>query len=371
MAFDSVDALQKALADEVFHYATDKKKAAGRALGTLVEIVAFHTLLAWNLRDHVVIERRIPEFANPNILHNVEFSLHPVRRRQSFYAAGMSQPITAAKIRKAFPALKIDTKKSTQLLSKDGVKRNAAILGEGDSEVMVANIDIAETAAPRLTICDLGTQPFAMVECKRVGVEEGQKKGPQTIEKAKQGAYVANTVSSLQRIRLRSGGYQGLLEREDGSFVSGPYDEMRRRIIDGSSNENQEGFMLTVGVVSNHGNWFTSNSHNKELRVLAQSYDWLLFLTDAGLAQFIEDVLLNPTSELMPARQAFLQSYPAKPGANRFTKVRMAADADRALRGYFQAYASEVETWYNVISPNGASLTMLRDDLRKLAGTDS
>ncbi len=44
-----------------------------------------------------------------------------------------------------------------------------------------------------------------MFECKRVGVEEGMKKGPQTIEKAKQGAYVAKSVSNLQRVRLNDG----------------------------------------------------------------------------------------------------------------------------------------------------------------------
>ena len=79
MTFESVDTLQKTLADTVFNYAADSKKAAGRALGTLVEIVTFYTLLAWNLRDHIVIERSVPEFANPEIIHNVEFSLHPVR----------------------------------------------------------------------------------------------------------------------------------------------------------------------------------------------------------------------------------------------------------------------------------------------------
>ncbi len=36
MAYQSVDKLQKILTDEVFHYAQDKKKAVGRALGTLV-----------------------------------------------------------------------------------------------------------------------------------------------------------------------------------------------------------------------------------------------------------------------------------------------------------------------------------------------
>ena len=38
MAYESVDKLQKVLADEVFKHTKDPKKASGRALGTLVEI---------------------------------------------------------------------------------------------------------------------------------------------------------------------------------------------------------------------------------------------------------------------------------------------------------------------------------------------
>jgi hypothetical protein len=45
MAYESVDQLQKVLAVKVFHYAKDAKKAAGRALGTLVEIITFYLLL--------------------------------------------------------------------------------------------------------------------------------------------------------------------------------------------------------------------------------------------------------------------------------------------------------------------------------------
>ncbi len=37
------------------------------------------------------------------------------------------------------------------------------------------------------------------------------KKGPQTIEKAKQGAYVAKSVSNLQRVRLNDGSQGGVL----------------------------------------------------------------------------------------------------------------------------------------------------------------
>ena len=196
------------------------------------------------------------------------------------------------------------------------------------------------------------------------------KKGPQTIEKAKQGAYVARSVSSLQKVRLRNGQFQGVMEQPDGSFRTGLYDKVLRTVIDSSSVVEFAGFILTVGVVSNHGNWFTSDNHNKELRVLAQSYDWLLFLTDAGLSQFIDRLLLNPTPELAPARKAFLASYPRSSGANRFTKVRMAVDADEALRSYFTAHETEVETWFNIISPCDGTIENLQTDLRKLAAKD-
>ena len=70
----------------------------------------------------------------------------------------------------------------------------------------------------------------------------------------------------------------------------------------------------TLGVGSNRGNWFTAEDHNKELRVLAQSYDWLPFLSDKGLAEFINELLLHPTPLLKPAKDAFLASYPTGKG---------------------------------------------------------
>ena len=87
MPYASVDRLQNMLAQEVFGYAKDKKKASGRALGTLVEIVTFYTLCSWELRDSIAIERGVPEFAHPEIAHNVDFAspdtLHPCRRNQT------------------------------------------------------------------------------------------------------------------------------------------------------------------------------------------------------------------------------------------------------------------------------------------------
>ena len=126
-------------------------------------------------------------------------------------------------------------------------------------------------------------------------------------------------------------------------------------------------FILTVGIVSNHGNWFTSDDHNKELKVLAQSYDWLLFLTDTGLSGFVESLLVKPAKRYQPIREAFVQSYSGKKGGNRFTKVKIALSADLALQNYFSSNLRKVESWFNVISPSGHSVTELKRELKLLA----
>ena len=338
-------------------------------MGTLVEIITFYALNLWGFRDHIVIERSVPEFANTDILHNVEFSLHPIQTQHEVEIVSLSLPLTPAKIKHHLSFLKGTAIKSTQVLSRDAVKRNATVLVENKTGPVIANIDTLNASSCSLTVCELSTSPFAIFECKRVGVEEGMKKGPQTIEKAKQGAYVARSVSSLQKVRLRDGRFQGVIEQPDGIFLTGLYSEVLRQVIDASSVVEFAGFILTVGVVSNHGNWFTSDNHNKELRVLAQSYDWLLFLTDVGLSQFIESLLLNPTPELAPVQEAFLASYPRSSGAktNRFTKVCMDVDADEALRSYFTKHEPKVKTWFNIISPRDGTIEDLQADLRKLA----
>lgn len=366
LEFRAVDTLQRILADRVFQYAADRKKAAGRALGTLVEIVTYYTLCTWGFRDHIVIERSVPEFANPEILHNVEFSLHPIRTRHEVEVAPLSLPLTAAKVKHHLRFLADAPVKSTQILRKDGVKRNAAVLLENQVGPIVANLNALEASRCRLGVCQLVAAPFAILECKRVGVEEGMRKGPQTIEKAKQGAYVARSVSALQKVRLRNGKFHGIIERPDGSLRAGAYDEVLREAIEGPAVVELAGIILTVGVVSNHGNWFTSGDHNKELRVLAQSYDWLLFLTDGGLSQFIDGLLLDPEPKLAAARDAFLQSYSGHSKGTRFTKVSMGVDADRSLQRYFSDHRQEIDTWFNVISPGGGTVGTLRKDLWRL-----
>jgi hypothetical protein len=125
-------------------------------------------------------------------------------------------------------------------------------------------------------------------------------------------------------------------------------------------------FILTIGVVSNHGNWFTAEDHNKELKVLAQSYDWLLFLTDKGLSEFVTQLLLDPTPELAAARNAFLQSYDGSSSGNRFTKVKIDVNADLVLRSYFEEHEKTIESWFNIITPKKKSLSVLQDELRTL-----
>lgn len=371
MAYPSVDKLQNTLAAEVFGYAADKKKASGRALGTLIEIVTFYTLCAWGLRDATAIERPTPEFANPEITHNVEFSVHPIVGNKSVTVKPLDLPLTSKKLLKLGGELPDGTSvRDEQVLSRTGVMRNSAVVAEHAGGFTTAHIHAAKADSCTVALTDLLEAPFAIFECKRVGVEEGMRKGPQTIEKAKQGAYVARSVSSLQKFRLQSGKVQGVLDVGGGKLRTGDYDALLRQVIDGHDADALRHFILTVGVVSNHGNWFTAENQNKELRVLAHSYDWLLFLTDAGLAQFIEKLLRNPVAELKPAKDAFLASYKADKTGNSFTKVKIDAKADQALKRYFELHDKEVESWFNVIAPRGGTPKQLRADLVKLAAKD-
>lgn len=372
MPYESVDALQRALTRDVFHYAQDSKKAAGRALGTLVEIITFYLIKSWGYEKHTAIERRLPEYANPDITHNVEFSLHPSEEIETVKVDKSKLPLTPKKILKLLSSPDWDSEdaKSTQLLSSVEILRNACTLHEDDSRVIVAYLGKATQTAYRLSVHRLTPHPFAVVECKRVGVEEGVKKGPQTIEKAKQGAYVARTLSSLQKIRMNDGSTYGVLHLDSGELRCEPYAEFLQSVVDSDDASLLRDFILTIGVVSNHGNWFTSNDHNKELKVLAQSYDWLLFLTDAGLSAFVESLLVKPAKKYQPIRDAFIQSYSGKKGVNRFTKVKIALAADLALQEYFKKNRSKIESWFNVISPADRSVADLKRELAQLSGKD-
>jgi len=268
MSYPSVDQLQKVLSDSVFHYAKDKKKAAGRALGTLVEVITFYMLKAWNFNEYLAIERPLYEYSNAEITHNVEYSLHPSLIVSDLEFTDRDLPITESKICQALNTKGIGVssigRKSNQLLSSRMILRNSCTICEENGSFLVAFLKEVSGDKIKVLIHRLLFQPFAILECKRVGIEEGMRKGPQTIEKAKQGAYVARSVSALQKIRLADGTIGGVFALHTGQLLCKPYGKYLQEIIASSESELLRRFILTIGVVSNHGNWFTSDNHNKE-----------------------------------------------------------------------------------------------------------
>jgi hypothetical protein len=59
-----------------------------------------------------------------------------------------------------------------------------------------------------------------------------------------------------------------LIFRGSQTIYTKPYVDLIKEIVASNDPALLADFVLTVGVVSNHGNWFTSNNHNKELKVL-------------------------------------------------------------------------------------------------------
>ena len=373
MPYLSVDALQAMLTKDVFHYAKDSKKAAGRALGTLVEVITFYLLHSWGLRDSLAIEKPLAEFANPDITHNVEYSLHPVLQKWDLDFSVKRLPINSVKIRaELWHKEKRQKGRDVErvLYATNDIVRNCCTIWENEMGLYVAHLENREDLSCKIVVNYLHNHPYAVFECKRVGIEEGMKKGPQTIEKAKQGAYVARTVSALQKIRFQNGQMGGVLEKQDGSLEHGLYADLLREAVASSDLDVLQGFILTVGVASNHGNWFTADKQNKEMRVLAQSYDWLLFLTDEGLSSFVHELLLEPVPELQAAKNAFLASYKGDKSGNRFTKITMDVEADAVLKDYFKNHQAQIAAWFNVIAPSGRSLDLLREELEILRDKD-
>ena len=369
MAFESIDKLQNALGEKVFHYTQDKKKAAGRALGTIVEIISYYILKTWGFNNSISIERGLVEYGNSDISHNVEYSLHPIIKKYEIKIAKDGNSITANKILKELESkidiLKFD-KKNNNILDKHNVLRNACTIGESNDSFLLTSFKNIGEKEYELLVFEQLKKPYAMFECKRVGVEEGNKKGPQTIEKAKQGAYVARTTSSLQKIRTDTGEKYGIIYKSNNQPYIKPYVELMEEIIYSKDTELLKKFILSVGVVSNHGNWFTAENHNKELKVLAQSYDWLIFLNDNGLVQFIDELLLNPTYKYIKVQEAFIRSYTANKKRNVFTKVKMDFEADAVLLKYFSDKINEIEDWFNIIAPEQKTIMELKNKLIEL-----
>jgi len=369
MPYDSGDKLQNALAEQVFHYTQDKKKAAGRALGTMIEIITYYLLKTWGFNNSTSIEKGLVEYGNVVISHNVEYSLHPIINEYEISILNDGNSITSTKILKELGknvSITEFEKKTNNLIDKHKVLRNACMIAESNDTFLLASFKSFGETEHKLLIFEQLQKPYAMFECKRVGVEEGTLKGPQTIEKAKQGAYVARASSSLQKIRTDNGEKYGIIYRSNNEPYIKPYTELMEEIIYSNDSDLLKKFILTVGVVSNHGNWFTAENQNKELKVLAQSYDWLIFLTDLGLAQFIDELILNPSIEFKCVQDAFKNSYTSDKKRNVFTKVKMDFDSDNALLKYFADNQRKIESWFNIITPDSKTINDLKREINEL-----
>lgn len=356
MSYPSIDILQKSLALNIFNNKKDAKKAAGRALGTIVEIITYYLLREWGFINNIDIETRLPEFGNPDITHNVEFTLHRILMTEEHE---LIKPLSFTKARKIFN-FNSQEKKFGNVIDSYNVIKNSAVIGRKENRIGICNIE-----NNKVVFSQILEQPAAMFECKRVGVEEGMKKGPQTIEKAKQGAYVALKSSSLQKVRDESGNVYGVYFKDDKLHIE-KYEDALNLCLDSNALDH---FILSFGIISNHGNWFTSQDMNKELKVLAQSYDRLLFLTDQGLYSFIDKTILNPEKEYLPIKKAFIESYSEGKKINTFTKTKISLEAHNAMTNFFHNNIKAIEGWFNIISPSNITMDEIKSQLHTLLNT--
>lgn len=362
MAYKSIDEVQNYFAKSIFNRTNDAKKASGRALGTFIELITYYLLKTWNFHNNMSIETRLPEYGHPDLTHNVEFTLHKVLEQQKLDINPETGLSTSDIIKKLGLSnnpnfRKVSSQKIVNI--KENCIKNCTVIGLDKDCNYIAQADMLTN---KYVCSKLKNQAYAMFECKRVG-KEGTSKGPQTIEKAKQGAYVAIKVSGLQRITTENGEIKGFIEGK----VAKDYYQCIDDIVSGKLS--LPSFVLTVGVVSNHGNWFTAENQNKELKVLNNSYDWLLFLTDEGLTAFIQDML-----EIPACRKAFEYSYSSsedgKKNPNIFTKSIVSVEADKALTQYFRKNIKKIEKWFNILTPRYKSLDELKEQLVKLGKRD-
>jgi hypothetical protein len=186
MAYESVDILQNALGEQVFHYTQDKKKAAGRALGTMVEIITYYLLKTWGFNNSTSIERGLVEYGNEDISHNVEYSLHPIINDFIVKLPNDGNSLTANKILKEL-GKQIDiarfTKKNNNLIDKHNILRNACTIAESENTFLLTSFKSINSHEFELFVFEQMYKPYAMFECKRVGVEEGITKVPKQLKR--------------------------------------------------------------------------------------------------------------------------------------------------------------------------------------------
>ena len=373
MAFESVDKLQKVLATDVFNHTKDPKKAAGRALGTLVEIITYYLLKTWGLNNQISIERGLEEYGNPNISHNVEYSLHPIIQSTTLTIERTDKAITSNKILKALVTAEYNldgfTEKSNQLLNK-GILRNACTIATSEDKYLLCSIKNITPEQIELHVYEQSRKPYAMFECKRVVVEEGMIKGL-VLEMA----YDALVVSNIQKIINEKGEQQGIAFKKDGTYTIKPIEDLKADVIELEDKELLKRYVMTIAVIS-YSRYPMKNTEideedfnhqdiQKEIKMLAKSYDWLLSVTDQGLLEFVEKFILVPQNGDYFLRNLLLSENEKAHIEKRPLQDWMSTEIDKRLTDFFSENPQKIESWFYVMAP-AKKLSELKRDLGKL-----
>lgn len=147
MTYNSINEVQKFLADNFFNRTKDSKKAAGRALGTFVEIITYYLLKTWGFQQELSIETRLPEYGNNDLTHNVEFTLHNIKQTSN-ESIDLSSKISTRKILKNKNFIDIIASHQKNLVDiKDNftIIKNGTIIGENKDSILTAYIDSENT----------------------------------------------------------------------------------------------------------------------------------------------------------------------------------------------------------------------------------
>jgi len=369
----TVDDAQKYLKEAFFQHAKSQKKAAGRAIGTILEIIVYFILETYDLIKNMTVEYRLPEYGPNDVVHNVEYGIHPnIGTIQSEMSGTVHKNLQIPRsIQKAFGNSK-DLKRSIRVLEYNNkADRKIRI----NNRLFVSNIvdwNYDEIFVGHLLdnskgeILVLQKSPIAYIECKRVGREEGTKTGPTSIEKAKQASYVALRTSRLQKF-FGDDAIYGILpiRTKDGiGFRVEPYSDLWLDLLRKERYEDLIGVVRSTVFVSNHVNWYINDREKKDLSVIKQSHDWTIWVNDYGIVEFI-DKFLNKDCAV---KDAFTLTYiDRKGGGSLFTKTRMETEAYALLNKFFRSNIEHVKkNWLKVLSPSDRSLDDMMKELKTI-----
>lgn len=378
--YDQMRNIQEALSGLV-----GGQKTAGRRLGMILEIMTFLFFQSEGLGPSMRKGNQLPSFAI-DATHETDFSFHPILQTTSVEFSDSENQNRLGSHRRPVPSTTfpivdqlnyLDSNSSIRTM-KDKIIRNLtvnplAVISVQDGErkdsgdplgqkICSSIISLSSTTGSvcNASISRLANSAFAKVECKRVGIELTADSAPQTIEKAKQGAYAADHASSYQSILSRTGEKFGVVLGEE--IEIGPYQDLRRQIINGELPSMLEGFCSTVFFFSEPSNWQTSDGiWKKDLEVLSSSFDWVIYLTDEAFIHFCQRFHIADTDDEDDCVREWIH--------NNAKLSEIPWNAYNQLMEY--ARENPPSEWFTVHTPDECDIAVLLEELHTLQRTFS